>query len=152
MSKYKRILDKKMDKHGQSAVFHRYTPGQRCPCYDEESGYCDPKWHRDNPTAPQCNEEGYLAGINETLPIKAFIFPDSDFNRKDFSEEMFSAIGKTLDDEYIYVGKSDFELKQSETDYIEYYGKRFEVKTGDIYRVGDDPIACIAKLKPVGAA
>ncbi|WP_432400955.1 hypothetical protein [Wukongibacter sp. M2B1] len=152
MANYKKIFDKKIDKYGQSAILHKYIPGTRCTCYDESTGYCDPQWHRDNPTEPECNEEGYLDGSTEQTPLKAFIFPSSDLNRKLVDEVVLSSIGKIDKDDYIYVGKSDVDIfnLDIDIDYLEHNNKKWQIINPDSYKIGDIDIIYIAKLKLLG--
>ncbi|QEK12722.1 hypothetical protein FQB35_10480 [Crassaminicella thermophila] len=151
MNKYKVLFDKKVDKYGQTAILHKFINGIRCPCYDEDTGYCDPQWHRDHPEAPECNDEGYLQGINEQIILKAFIFPANDLNKSTVDEVVLASLGQLSKDDYIYVGKSDvsiFNLK--DTDYLEYDNKRWRIKNPDNYKIGDDDISFVAKLELLG--
>lgn len=151
MSKFKRIFDKKVDRYGQSAILHKYSPGVRCPCYDESTGYCDPQWHRDNPDALECNEEGYLDGINEQIPLKAFVFPVDDLNKTTVDEVVLASLGKLNKDDYIYVGKADVDiLNLKDIDYLEYDNRKWRLNNPDNYKIGDYNLAFVAKLKLIG--
>lgn len=153
MSKYKIIFDKKVDKYGQSAILHEYIPGTRCPCYDESTGYGDPQWHRDNPTEPDCNEEGYLDGTNNPISLKAFIFPVDDLSKTTVEEVVLASLGQLNKDDYIYLGKSDFNiLNLKDTDYLEFDSKRWKVNNPDNYKISDENIAFVAKLELLGDA
>jgi len=60
-------------KYGSDVVFHREEGGTPCPCRTPE-GYRDPAWHAANPSAPVCNEQGFLADVTE-FTVKASIQP-----------------------------------------------------------------------------
>ncbi|QZY56705.1 hypothetical protein [Crassaminicella profunda] len=151
MNKFKRIFDKKVNKYGQSAILHKYTPGERCPCYDKDTGYCDPQWHRDHPNAPACNEEGYLEGTSEQVNLKAFIFPVDNLNKATVDEVVLASLGQLSKDDYIYVGKSDVDIfNLNDTDYLEYDNRRWKIKSPDNYKIGDGNIAFVTKLELLG--
>jgi hypothetical protein len=44
---------------GSDVTYHREEGGTPCPCRTPE-GFRDPAWHRAHPTAPICNEQGFL--------------------------------------------------------------------------------------------
>lgn len=146
-SKYKRILDKKINRYGQSATLHTSNLGTRCPCFDASTGYGDLHWHIKNPTAPECDEEGYIGSSNMDIPLKAFILPASDVSSKGVEELILSSIGQIRQDEYVYIGKSDtdiFNLK--ETDYLTYNNQKWKIKNPDVYKIGDISIVYVARL------
>lgn len=150
--KAKRIFDKKINKYGQSAILHKTLQGQRCPCFDIEIGYCNPKWHRDNPQAPQCDEEGYIDAEEKEIPLKAFILPKSDLDRKVVEEAILSQIGILDKDDYMYIGKMDIDiLNLRDTDYLIYESKRWKILSPDSYKLGDIAIVYVARLKPLGS-
>lgn len=151
MNKYKDLFDKTVNKYGQTAILHKYSPGNRCPCYDESTGYGDPQWHRDNPEAPQCNDEGYLDGTNEQTSLKAFVFPVDDLNKSTVDEVVLASLGQLSKDDYIYVGKSDVDIfNLKDTDYLVFDNKRWKIKNPDSYKIGDDNIAFVSKLEFLG--
>lgn len=150
-SKYKRILDKKITRYGQSATLHVTDLGTRCPCFDESTGYGDLHWHIQNPDNPDCNEEGYIDSDNVETSLKAFILPASDISAKGLEEIILANIGKVRQDEYVYIGKSDvniFNLK--ETDYLTYNNRKWKIKNPDVYKVGDISIVYVARLELLG--
>lgn len=53
---------------GSDVTYHREEGGTACPCRTPE-GFRSQDWHRDNPTAPVCNEEGFLA-----VTVTEFVF------------------------------------------------------------------------------
>lgn len=149
--KYKRIFDNKTDKYGQSAILHTYSPGERCPCYDESTGYGDPEWHRQNPLEPDCDDECYINRGEKDIPLKAFIFPASSITQKGLEEIILTAIGQVQRDDYVYVGKSDVDIfNLSEKDYLVYKNKRWKIKNPDVYKIGDVDLTYVARLELIG--
>jgi hypothetical protein len=59
---------------GAPVTFHREDNGTSCPCRTPE-GFRDPSWHRANPAAPVCNEQGFLSSVILDIQIKAVINP-----------------------------------------------------------------------------
>lgn len=149
--KYKKIFDKRTDKYGQSATLHIYSHGERCPCYDPNTGYGDPEWHRQNPTAPDCDDECYINRGKKEIPLKAFIFPADSIGNKSMEEIVLAAIGQVKKDDYVYVGKSDVEIfNLSENDYLVYKNKRWKIKNPDVYKIGDVDLTYVALLELIG--
>lgn len=149
--KYKRIFDKKTDRHGQSATLHIYSPGGKCPCYNPSTGYGDPKWHRNNPEAIDCDDECYIHRDEEDISLKAFIFPASDVSKNGFEEVVLAAIGQVYKDGYVYIGKSDTDIfNLSERDYLVYKNKRWKIKNPDIYKIGDVSLTYVSLLELIG--
>lgn len=70
VSKFHKLLLK----NGSDAIYHRSDSTNPCPCRTPE-GYRDPTWHLANPSAPVCNEAGFLPGTPVHIPVKAFIQP-----------------------------------------------------------------------------
>ena len=150
--KYKRIFDKKTDKYGQSATLYAHFPGKRCPCYDESTGYGNPEWHRQNPTAPDCDDECYINRGEKEISLKAFIFPADNIGNKSMEEIVLAAIGQVKKDDYVYVGKSDVDIfNLSENDYLVYGNKRWKIKNPDVYKIGDIPLTYVALLELIGS-
>ncbi|WMM26665.1 hypothetical protein RBU61_08300 [Tissierella sp. MB52-C2] len=149
--KYKRIFDKRTDKYGQSATLYIHPIGERCPCFNPNTGYGNPKWHRQNPTAIDCDDECYINREKETIPLKAFIFPASDIGKKGFEEIVLAAIGQVKKDDYVYVGKSDVDIfNLSEKDYLVYKNKKWKIKNPDVYKIGDINLTYVALLELIG--
>ncbi|WFD12462.1 hypothetical protein [Tepidibacter hydrothermalis] len=150
--KAKRIFDKNINRYGQSTILHKASKGQRCPCFNQNTGYCNPQWHRDNPKAPECDEEGYIDAGFEDIEVKAFILPKSDLDRKVINEAVLSQIGILDKDDYMYIGKTDIDiLNLSNTDYLIYENKRWQILSPDTYKLGDISIVYVARLKPLGS-
>lgn len=149
--KYKKIFDKRTDKYGQSATLHIYPQGKRCPCYDPNTGYGDPEWHRQNPTVPDCDDECYINRGEKEIPLKAFIFPADSIGNKSVEEIVLAAIGQVKKDDYVYVGKSDVDIfNLSENDYLVYKNKRWKIKNPDVYKIGDVDLTYVALLELIG--
>ncbi|WP_353096311.1 hypothetical protein [Tissierella praeacuta] len=150
-ARYKRIFDKKADKYGQSATLHIHPIGERCPCYDESTGYGNPEWHRKNPDAINCDDECYINRGEKDISIKAFILPSSDVGKKGFEEIVLAAIGQIKKDDYAYIGKSDVNIfNLSEKDYLVYENKRWKIKNPDVYKIGDISLTYVALLELIG--
>lgn len=61
--------------HGSDVIYHRDDASTPCPCLTPE-GFRDPEWHDAHPTAPVCNERGFLPGpTSADFPIKAMVQP-----------------------------------------------------------------------------
>jgi len=150
-NRYKRIFDKKTDRYGQSATLYKYLAGERCPCYDPSTGYGDPEWHRQNPEAPECDDECYISRGDEEIPLKAFIFPATDISKKGLEEIVLTAIGQLQRDDYVYIGKSDVDIfNLSERDYLVYKGRQWRIKNPDVYKIGDVDLTYVARLELIG--
>ena len=149
--KYKRIFDKKTNRYGQSATLKIHAIGERCPCYNSNTGYGDPKWHRENPLSVDCDDECYIHREEDYVALKAFIFPSSDISKKGFEEIVLAAVGQVKKDDYIYIGKSDVDIfNLSEEDYLVYKNKRWKVKNPDVYKIGDISLTYVAVLELIG--
>jgi hypothetical protein len=70
----KATLDGLLKTMGSDVVFHREDGGTRCPCVSPE-GFRMPAFHRMNPTAPICNEQGFLNPTIIEVRTKAAIQP-----------------------------------------------------------------------------
>lgn len=72
MSQVARFLAR-LSVSGQSVIYHRESGGTPCPC--RKRGYRDPVWHDANPSAPVCNEEGFLDPVVIEVTVRAFVQP-----------------------------------------------------------------------------
>ena len=65
-----------LQQHGSNVRYHRDDSITECPCLTPE-GFRDPEWHDANPTAPVCNERGFLAdpASSTDVIVKAFVEP-----------------------------------------------------------------------------
>lgn len=150
--KYKKRFDYKTDIHGQSFKIYKSSKEQRCPCYNPETGYGSLHWHRDNPKAPECDDNCYLSSSIEIIKDKAFIFPADAVGDKNLREIILAAIGEVHSDNYVYVGKSDLNIFDMDktTDYLVFKNKKWKLLNPDIYMVGDIHLAYIALLEFIG--
>lgn len=62
-----------LNKVGSNVLIHREDGGESCPCRTPE-GFRDPAYHRLNPMAVVCNEQGFIGGVVEFI-VKASIQP-----------------------------------------------------------------------------
>lgn len=63
-----------IEQMGAPVIFHREDGGASCPCRTPE-GFRDPAWHRANPAAPVCNEQGFLSSVILDIQVRAVINP-----------------------------------------------------------------------------
>ncbi len=128
---YQSRFTKIINKYGQDVILYRHTDGERCPGYDESTGYCDPQYHRDNPDEPQCNEDSYINTSATQTPYKAFIQPLRALSKRE--PELYNTlIGKAKDDDYVYMGPSSIDIRNLlETDYLVYDGREFIITNPD---------------------
>lgn len=59
---------------GSAATYHREAGAVVCPCRTS-LGYRDLKWHKDNPGAPVCNEQGFVTVNVTQVGVRAFVQP-----------------------------------------------------------------------------
>lgn len=125
----KASFERLVSRHGSSVVFHREDIGTPCPCRTPE-GYRDPQWHKDNPAAPVCNEQGLLPTSVTNLPLKAFMQPVQGIRNPQIALNLF---GEVFAGDHIGIFpvewgglEIDFEdWAASGEDYITYNGHRY---------------------------
>jgi hypothetical protein len=132
---------------GSDVVYHRELPGDICPCRTPE-GFRDPAWHKANPTAPVCNEQGYLT-VAEEFFVKAAIQPATGQQRARAAERIDNLLyGEIREDDHYgvfpvrYGGHTlDFSsFSDSGEDYVIYDDRRFVVVAADkLADVDGDP-------------
>ena len=151
--KYKRMFDNKTNIHGQSCTLVKHKEGNRCPCYNGETGYGDRYWHISNPDEPECDDNCYLAAEEVREDLYAFIFPADSIGDKALREIVLAAIGEIKKDDYVYVGKSDTDIfnLSKETDYLIYNNQKWRVLNPDLYKLGDIELAYVALLELIEA-
>jgi len=132
---------------GSTVLYHRESSGDACPCKTPE-GFRDPSWHRENPLAPVCNEQGYLAATITQFTVKAAIQPVLARSFRRPSERADDLFGDVQTDDHIGIfpyswsgNVLDFQdWNESGSDYIEYDGRRFTVISSDkIPDIDGDP-------------
>jgi hypothetical protein len=140
-----------VDKHGQSFVIYKQGNTTRCPGFNSETGYCDPQYHRDNPTEPQCNEAGYVEEEPTQISDRAFIQPigaTSTSSRSNDLEKVLERVGEILVDDHLYIGKSDIDIfSLSKSDFLEHDGRNFDVLSPDSIEVGIEKVYSLALLR-----
>lgn len=67
LSKNRSAFERLVQKKGADVHWHREIGGNICPCVTPE-GFRDPEWHRQNPSAPVCNNDGRLVYTEITRP------------------------------------------------------------------------------------
>lgn len=121
---------------GSNVTYHREDGGVACPCRTPE-GFRDPAWHRANPLAPICNEQGYLVVATE-FQVKASIQPAiSGLSRA--AQRSNDLLGEVKQDDHLGVfpctwqGHTlDFDSwSAAGEDFIVYDGKRYVIVAAD---------------------
>jgi hypothetical protein len=130
-----------MEAHGSDVTYHRESGGTPCPCRTRE-GNRDPKWHKDHPLAPVCNELGMLPVIT-AFTFKGAVQPVSAGGMRrsrtsELVERLFPA-GEIRTDDHIGIfptvwnsNQLDFDLfTDTGESYLIYDGRRFIVVAAD---------------------
>ena len=150
MSRLKQFLIH-IKRHGQSAVYHKIT-GDACPCVNNDTGYFDREWHRQNPGAEDCNGTGLINRTDTTTNIKAFILPKADVD-----EITMEKIGLRSEDDHFFMGAFDeaneslFDVSgfDERRDYIVFQGNSFILRNIDAERIGDEIMYYYGLLKRI---
>lgn len=122
---------------GSNVTFHREEPGTSCPCRTPE-GFRDPAWHRDNSSAPICNEQGFLAPIVTEFPVSAAVQPPR-FRGNRGSQRVNDLLGEVQADDKIGFFPCEwnshivnfYDWSDAGEDYIVYDGRRFTCVSAD---------------------
>lgn len=116
------LFDQFCDKYGQDAVLLTQEGAVPCPCTNNPEKTPDPKWHRDNPTEPNCNGTGIIQNIPSATAIKAFIRPIRG------EEVTDTEAGKILASDLKYQGKPSVPVfTMGSADYILYDEKKYRI-------------------------
>jgi hypothetical protein len=122
---------------GSPVTYHREAIGSACPCRTPE-GFRDPRWHKENPMRPVCNEQGYLAAPAIQFQVQASVQPIS-VARSRFAERADVLLGELQEDDHIGIfpvqwggNTLDFsDWSSAGEDYIIYDNRRFMVVGAD---------------------
>jgi hypothetical protein len=121
--------------HGSTVVFHRETGGDKCPCLSPE-GYRNLHWHKLNPAADMCNEQGRLNPTVVNVSGKAFVQPvQSGATRRLTGEYVTTLFDEIQVDDHVGIFPASFsgtkldfnDWDQSGEDYIWYDDHRYMV-------------------------
>ena len=116
------FFDKFCNRYGQDAVLVTQEGAVPCPCTSNPEKTPDPKWHRDNPSEPNCNGAGIIANEPANTPIKAFIEPIKGEEVRD------TEAGKILATDLKYRGKASVPVfTMGDEDYILYDEKKHKI-------------------------
>lgn len=88
-----------LDTMGSDVIYHREEGGTPCPCLTPE-GFRDPEWHRDNPLAPVCNEDGLLPATVTNVTVKASVQPATIGLRGRAGERINALLGEVERDDH----------------------------------------------------
>lgn len=132
IDKFKEILNRM----GSDVLCHREDAVNPCPCRTPE-GFRDPAWHRANPAAPVCNEQGFLAVAVE-FTVKASVQPFRQRGDR-HAQRVDSLLGEVQQDDRIGIfpvewdgNTLDFSVwSDSGEDFIMYDGRRYLVVGAD---------------------
>lgn len=125
---------------GSDVTYHREEGGVACPCRTPE-GFRDSAWHAlhatDIPVPPLCNEQGFLAVINEFV-VKASVQPATSGIRRtnERAEQLLQDVRK---DDHLGIFPVEWEGKtldfstfsEAGEDFVLYDGRRFIVVAAD---------------------
>lgn len=148
MNEWIEMWQQGIDEEGVTAVIVQKSPGLRCPCYNQATGYGSPLWHITNPAEIQCDDECFLGSIENRTSIKCFMIPKQSISTNNTDQFILDIIGKIEKYDYIYAGPNNFDIKMlGADDYIEYTGMKFRIKNADRYDIREEPLAYIAVLE-----
>ncbi len=145
MSKLARSLQKQAKKRGQPLKFISELRTTRCPCWSTTFQQPDSAWHATNPTAPQCNSEGYLTTPATETNGHAFVLPYDAMSRQEI--QMYSHYIERLGP----VQQSDHLLIAPQlpvnVKYIDWTGRRWFVYNAVPVHVGDEIVVWLALVR-----
>lgn len=125
-----------LDRVGSIVTYHTEDGGVPCPCRTEE-GFRDPTYHRANPEATPCNEQGFIAVVTEFV-VRAAIQPAvTGLTRA--AQRSNDLLGAIQSDDRIGVFPCEWDgntldfsnFSDAGEDFIIYDGKRYMVVAAD---------------------
>lgn len=128
---FKQLLSAK----ASDVIFHRDDSTIPCPCRTPE-GNRDPIWHILNPSAPMCNEAGFLPSGVTNMQVKAFVQPIQSTRATRLTDEyLVQMFGEVEANDHLGIFPCDWQgqpisfddWSPSGEDWVEYAGKRFTV-------------------------
>lgn len=131
---------------GSDVTFHREEGGIACPCRTPE-GFRDPAWHRANPLAPICNEQGFINIVVTEALVKASVQPAVSGIRR-FNERANELLGEIERDDMLGIFPCEWDgtvidftdWSEAGEDYVLYDGHRYVAVSADkVPDVDGDP-------------
>lgn len=133
-------IAKQIEKRGNTLTARIESGGDTCPCREPRTGYSNPQYHRDNPTAPICNEAGLINAVVEDITFKGFVLPvDEEHERK------FSALGAIQKDDQTLFYSGGVNLEGAT--FVQYAGRHYDVRNGDEYRIADTVVVRVGLMR-----
>lgn len=136
-----------LNMHGGVVQFHRDDSVTICPCVTPE-GFRDPEWHDANPTAPVCDERGYLSDPSSStdLVIRGFVQPSQSTRATrmspEYLEQMFGEIQMgdhigIFPTEWNGVTISLYDWSQSGEDWVKFNDRYYFVVAANLHSSPD---------------
>lgn len=131
---------------GSPVTFHREDGGTSCPCRTPE-GFRDPAWHRNNDTAPVCNEQGFLSTVTIDIQTRAVINPPRMRGNRG-SDRSNVLLGETQAGDRIGIFPTEwsgfaldfYDWSDAGEDYIVFDGRRYVVvESAKVTDIDGDP-------------
>lgn len=146
---YKERFESKLNKYGQTITLNTVLAGELCPGYDPITGYCDPQYHRENPSTQQCNADGRINANELQLQIKAFVYPAKTLleEQNEFKNLLIGRFG--VDDTIFIADVHTDYVNLSEEHRFDFEGKKYKLEKPDLYKVADTPILTLGRLVEV---
>lgn len=122
-------------KNGSDVTYHREVGTVPCPCLTP-LGYKNLRWHKENPTEPMCNENGYVTVTTDAVAVKAFVQPvQAGAVRRLTTEYAQQLFGEVQMDDHLGIFPLSWggvtlnfhDWSQSGEDYVLYDGRRYVV-------------------------
>ena len=136
MNKVARNIQKQARKRGQLVRFISEEQTTRCPCWSAEFQQPDAAWHEANPTAPLCNDEGYLVSPPVFTDAHVFLIPYAAASRREIQQfsHYVEKLGPVRHDDHLLIAS---ELPP-DTKLLEWSGASWHVHNPIPVPVGND--------------
>lgn len=146
MSRQSRFLSL-CERGGESFTLRKYT-GSVCPCMNYRGAGYSAQWHRENPSAADCNGRGIINTTLSIINLKGFFYPASLTGTTGFSEDIKAEIAKLDSGAIILFGQIDtdnnifYDLSLDEKEYtLVYSGTPYKIyKVFDLADTGQQSI------------
>lgn len=124
-----------LNQRGSTVRYHREDSTTLCSCVTPE-GFRDPEWHDAHPSAPVCDERGFLpsGGSTVDLDFKGFVQPSQSTRATRLSPEYIASMfGEIQEGDHIGLFPEAwkgtplefYNWSQSGEDYIRYNGRTY---------------------------
>lgn len=142
IQKFHKLLKQK----ASTVIFHRDGSSNPCPCRTPE-GFRDPMWHLQHPSAPMCNEAGFLPDVPLHMEVKAFVQPIQSTRATRLTDEyVLQMFGEVQADDHLGIFPCEWSgvtinfnsWGASGQDYVVYAGKKFTVVNANTIPDPDD--------------